>query len=85
VRRAVRVTNENTRGATGICVDAHDLAASKLTAQRPKDWEFVRTLLIERMIKPRKLVQRIDDLPVDAELKARLRQWVHATVQQLGS
>jgi hypothetical protein len=84
-RRAVRVNNANTRGATGFCVEAHDLAASKLAAQRPKDWDFVRTLLVEHMIKPRTLVQRIQDLPVDAALKTRLLTWVQATVQQLGS
>jgi hypothetical protein len=84
-RRAVRVNTDNTRGATGFCVEAHDLAASKLAAQRPKDWDFVRTLLVERMIKPRKLVHRVQELPVDTALKTRLLTWVQVTVQQLGS
>lgn len=41
-RRAKRVSNSNTRGKTGLCVEAHDLAVSKLVAFRPKDLDFVR-------------------------------------------
>lgn len=39
-----------TRGKTGLCIEVHDLAASKLAAYREKDKEFVRLLLIEKMI-----------------------------------
>lgn len=35
-RRAIRVRNQNTRNMTGWCVEAHDLAASKLVAFRDK-------------------------------------------------
>jgi hypothetical protein len=31
-----------TRGQTGLCIEVHDLAASKLAAYREKDREFVR-------------------------------------------
>ncbi len=31
-----------TRGKTGLCIEVHDLAASKLAAYREKDREFVR-------------------------------------------
>jgi len=34
----------------GWCMEAHDLAASKLIAFRDKDRAFVRRLLIEEMI-----------------------------------
>ena len=46
--RAIEVRNENTRDNTGWCVEAHDLAASKLVAFRDKDKDFVRTLLVGR-------------------------------------
>ncbi len=39
-----------THGNIGRCLEAHDLAASKLAAFRPKDRDFVRTLLVEEMI-----------------------------------
>ncbi len=49
-KRAIAVRNENTRNATGWCVEAHDLAVSKLVAFRDKDKDFVRTLLVEKLI-----------------------------------
>ena len=43
--RLVRIENENTGGGAGLCLDAHDLAVSKLIAGRQKDIEFVEILL----------------------------------------
>lgn len=63
-QRTITVSNINTRGKTGHCLESHDLAASKLAAFREKDREFVRDLLVEGMISPRKLVARIRLLPV---------------------
>ncbi len=40
-QRTKVVRNENTLGATGYCLEAHDLAVSKLAAWRDKDREFV--------------------------------------------
>jgi hypothetical protein len=57
--RAVKVQNKNTRDFIGWCIEAHDLAASKLVAFREKDREFVRVLLVEKMVTPRKLTTRI--------------------------
>src|SRR6202022_2414100 len=54
--RAVKVQNKNTREFIGWCVEAHDLAASKLAAFRDKDRDFVRVLLAEEMVTPRKLI-----------------------------
>jgi hypothetical protein len=58
-RRAVRVKNRNTDGNAGLCVEAHDLAASKLVAFRPKDRDFVRVLIADGLVDSRKLVLRI--------------------------
>lgn len=44
------VNNENTRGATGWCLDAHDLAVSKLVTGRPKDMEFLEAMKNERLL-----------------------------------
>jgi hypothetical protein len=43
--RLVPIHNENTRGATGWCLEPHDLAVSKIVAGREKDMEFVRAML----------------------------------------
>lgn len=58
-RRAIAVRNANTGNGTGWCVEAHDLAASKLVAFRENDREFVRTLIAEELVAPRKLLLRI--------------------------
>lgn len=73
-----------TRGCTGLCVEAHDLAASKLVAHREKDRVFVATLLVEGLIGGRTLLERIDALPADEEMKDMLNRWVRATVAEVG-
>jgi hypothetical protein len=42
--RLVPLRNENTRGATGWCLEVNDLAVSKLVAGREKDIEYVTAL-----------------------------------------
>lgn len=83
--RAAIVQNANTRGKKGICVEAHDLAASKLVAFRDKDREFVRVLLLEKMVELEKLVTTIDALPIAASEQSRLSQWVRLTAKELQS
>jgi len=72
-----------TNGNTGWCVETHDLAASKLVAYRQKDRDFVRLLLIEKMIDSQILLDRISSLGNDVALHARLIQWVKITVEEL--
>ena len=48
--RAVRLENENTGGAVGLCLAPEDLAVSKLLAGRAKDVEFVRGMLRAKII-----------------------------------
>ena len=43
--RLISVCNENTGGGTGLCLEVHDLAVSKLVAGREKDLDFVGALL----------------------------------------
>jgi len=87
-RRAIAVCNANTGNGTGWCVEAHDLAASKLVAFRDKDREFVRTLIAEELVAPRKLLLRIKQLPASdrlpEELRATMVAWVKGIVRDLG-
>jgi len=87
-RRAIAVRNANTGNGTGWCVEAHDLAASKLVAFREKDREFVRTLIAEELVAPRKLLLRIKQLPASDrlpdELRATMVAWVNGIVRDLG-
>mgnify|MGYP000320182121 CR=1 FL=1 len=82
--RAIPVVGEiSTRGKIGWCVEIHDLAASKLAAYREKDRDFVRTLLIEEMIAPKTLIERINLLNMDKDLRQRLLQWIQNTIEEL--
>ena len=73
-KRTIAVRNHNTRYKTGWCVEAHDLAASKLVAFREKDRDFVRVLIVENLIKPATLRRRLGALPDRPQVTARLRQ-----------
>lgn len=43
--RLISLHNENTGGGTGLCLEVHDLAVSKLVAGREKDLKYVGGLL----------------------------------------
>jgi hypothetical protein len=72
-----------THGMTGLCIEVHDLAASKLAAHRQKDKEFVRLLLIEKMIDEKILAERIGTLNIEGQLRERLIRWVNITAEEL--
>jgi len=40
-QRLIPLSNENTGGATGLCLDVHDLALSKYAAGREKDKDLI--------------------------------------------
>ena len=84
-KRTVTVQSPSTRMNTGYCLEAHDLAASKLAAFREKDREFVRTLLFERLIEGDLLADRLRSLSVSAETLARLMAWLSVTRSELES
>lgn len=81
--RAIVVRNANTRGNSGICVEAHDLAASKLVADRAKDRDFVRVLLSEALVRADELTRAIEWLPIGKAERARLTSWVAATREEI--
>ncbi|MFH1116447.1 MAG: DUF6036 family nucleotidyltransferase [Pseudomonadota bacterium] len=72
-----------TRGKRGYCIEVHDLAASKLAAYREKDREFVRLLLIDKMVDAKTLAERISTLKIEERLRERLLRWVEITAEEL--
>jgi hypothetical protein len=48
--RLLRHENANTRGYIGMCLHPDDLACSKLAAGRPKDLDFVATMLAHKLV-----------------------------------
>ncbi len=59
----------------GHCIEAHDLAVSKLMAFREKDTEFVRRLIIEDMIDVDILLKRLKVTDAEKETKDRAIRW----------
>jgi hypothetical protein len=79
--RLVPICNENTNGATGWCLDPHDLAISKLIAAREKDIEYVQALLQHGFVQPALLRERLastllndETMPLAAARLGRLIQ-----------
>lgn len=59
----------------GWCVEAHDLAASKLIAFRDKDIAFVRTLLVQNLINVDILQKRLKMIDHNEKIVARALNW----------
>ena len=78
LERLVPIHNENTGGATGWCLEVHDLAASKLVAGREKDLDFVQVMLREKMLNLETLAECAASLPVSSDrlqlIRERLRR-----------
>jgi len=81
--RLVVVRGPNTFGKTGLCLESHDLAASKLAAFRDKDRDFVRVLLVEKLIRGGVLRERIKTLEINEEERSRRDQWVQLIERDL--
>lgn len=64
--RLVPVKNENTGGATGWCLETHDLAVSKLAAGREKDLDFVKGLVRNRLVDINVLRDRLRATPLES-------------------
>lgn len=79
--RAVRVSGKGGMPSTGLCLESHDLAASKLVAFRAKDREFVRILIVENLVTVSTLLERIQELEIDEGLRLRIVAWVRATAR----
>ena len=76
--RLIPFRTKRTGGVTGWCVELHDVAASKLAAAREKDLNYVRALLVAKLIKPPVLVNRVTTLPINP---ARSRETIELIKQ----
>ena len=72
-QRLMPLSNENTDGAIGWCLEPHDLAISKLAARREKDLAYVAALLRFKMVKPARLKELIQTFQ-DATLQEQLAE-----------
>jgi hypothetical protein len=68
-KRLVKISNPNTLGITGLCLEVHDLALSKYVAGREKDREFTRELVKHAMVQRETLTARERETDLSVELR----------------
>ena len=71
--RLVKIRNEGTEGATGWCLETHDLAIAKYVAGREKDRRFTRYLAEHGLTEQTKLRERLSETPVSLETEDRIK------------
>jgi len=70
--RLVAVRNQNTRGATGWCLEAHDLTVAKAVAGREKDTVFVQDIIRLGLVDALVLRDRLAATSLDPDRRARI-------------
>ncbi len=78
--RLVRLSNENTRGARGWCLEPHDVVLAKCVAGRVKDWSFLDEALGHGLVEPDVLRSLLPLLPIDEEHRATVARNVEARI-----
>ena len=81
--RLIPVSNENTGGATGWCLEVHDLLLSKCVASRERDWEFAEEVLRHDLADPDELRHRASNLPIPADRIEEVRCMVDGLVARI--
>jgi hypothetical protein len=76
--RLVRISNANTVGVIGLCLEVHDLAISKYVAGRDKDREFTKELARHGMTQRATLIARERETDIPAES----RKLVNARIER---
>ena len=74
--RLVPLGPGDTDGATGLCLDPHDLAISKYVARREKDVVFNREMARLGIIRRDQLLDLLDATPVSKERKNAIRGYI---------
>jgi hypothetical protein len=67
--RLVAVRTPATRGATGWCLEVHDLVISKYAAGREKDRVFVKAAVAHRLVEKATLLERLEHTPLSPDRK----------------
>jgi hypothetical protein len=67
--RLVPVHNQNTGGGTGLCIEVHDLAISKLVAGREKDLHFMAGLIQHGLAHTDTLAERLTETDLAPETR----------------
>lgn len=76
--RLIPINNPRTRGATGWCIEVHDLVVSKYAANREKDRTFVRAVIRHGLVERELLDQRL----AQTELPPQLRTLIEGLLER---
>lgn len=68
-KRLVAISNQNTSGVTGLCLEVNDLAISKYIAGREKDLLFTRALAKHGLTHQSTLSQRLGETTIKKPLR----------------
>lgn len=83
--RLVRLQSQNTDGKVGYCIEATDLFMAKCVANRDKDRDFNLALLVHGIVNAAVALSRIDDLPLEADVKVRVEHLIGKLCVQAAS
>ncbi len=72
--RLIPIRNANTGGGTGLCLEVHDLASSKMAAGREKDLSFVEALLRRGLANSKVIEDRLASMPLTEERRTAFLQ-----------
>jgi hypothetical protein len=71
-----------TGAATGLCLEVHDLAVSKLVAGRQKDLAYLAALLSHHIVNPDIIAARLEQTPISAEVRQLCQQRLRGLAAQ---
>lgn len=71
--RLVNLSPGDTEGVRALCLDPHDLAIAKYVARRGKDLIFTRELARRGMVKRQRLLDLLDQTPIEEGVRQRIR------------
>lgn len=75
-QRLVEVSSPDTAGATGWCLDVHDLVLAKYVPFREKDEVFIREVIALRWVRRDRLQRLLSTLPVAEPVRARIAEQI---------
>lgn len=76
--RLVPISNAATRGATGWCLEVHDLAISKYVANRPNDRRYCKAAALGAVTQRQLLLTRLDQTDIRDEVRSLIGALIHA-------
>lgn len=82
--RLVPLRSDNTRGATGWCLEPHDLVLAKCVAGREKDWAFAEAALRHGIVDPGRLLDGVALLPVEPRQREHIAAQLRAIIGRVG-